>query len=401
MDESFTTKLDRFNKYKDLTDQILKKYAEGTLTDQDITALKNSDFNSTLVVVYILKEVKKFKRDSYNYNFLLDMLSLKNDPKIIVANYLQNKNLNFDILKLIISSYKDLSLSLFIYSISTLIYKICKKKSKRSFKLLKELFDTFELTKAAHKYCSIKISRILDQYKAPPYLRAYFKDKNLVIDTEKFASSDSCKIVNKANRKFSNHLVKPCYKQNLVDGPKCYENKCYPVLERLSFDNVYGNVVLIKINNKPYVVKWNREARHKQENVNEIVLQKIASESGIAPKILTVYDDKDHFYIIMDDLSSMGYKMVGSIRKNIDKVYEAINKALIKLHSINIVHTDLHPDNMFYNAKTDKAIFIDFGKAKLLNIENELENERFKKEDFDKITESYKYNKHYELKKEE
>jgi len=170
------------------------------------------------------------------------------------------------------------------------------------------------------------------------------------------------------------YLQKSCNKQNTVSGSKCYKDKCHKVLKVLSITNrkdpnfnAYGHVVSIKISGKYYVVKWNRQSKLKMSVKNEILIQEMAAKENLAPKILTYYEDQKHYYIIMEDIVKKGFIIINSITEHLDEMFIAIDNALTKLHNLGIVHNDLHSNNIFYNPKTKKVLFIDYGISQLLS----------------------------------
>jgi len=195
----------------------------------------------------------------------------------------------------------------------------------------------------------------------------------------------TCKISDK-------YLIESCPNQDIISGPKCFNNKCYDIDEIISSDkdiSFAGNVVRIIIKSKSYIVKWNRNPLDKESMINEINIQNKISNIDLAPKIHSFYEDTSHFFIFMDDLIELGYDTIGSLYKyknpeksgfrQLDtKVVNAITSAFEKLHFLKIAHKDAHAYNIFYNKETNDVKFIDFGTSKEYETTKEaLINEQF------------------------
>ncbi len=140
----------------------------------------------------------------------------------------------------------------------------------------------------------------------------------------------------------------------------------------------FGMITSINIPNMGLcIIKWNKYPEHKNDMIHEIKMQNIAYTIGLAPKIISFYQDQNHMYIIMTNLNNHGYETLYSLyrkkrqdpnKKDPDqykKIPKKITNKLIdvvnKLHSIGISHRDLHAGNIFYNKKLNDIKIIDFG----------------------------------------
>jgi serine/threonine protein kinase len=181
-------------------------------------------------------------------------------------------------------------------------------------------------------------------------------------------------------------LKQACRGQLDLQGPKCFKNICTRVTGVLSSkDNFLGNVVLIEDPEDPgqqLVVKWNRFSEERENMLTELRIQNIAYAMGLAPKVIEAYEDGRYFFIVMTNLIKKGYRTIHSLfmhdilteywegEGSLDDLYVPeevlmlIAKGLDKLHVQGIIHGDLHPQNVFYNPKLHKIMFIDFGHAR-------------------------------------
>jgi len=156
-----------------------------------------------------------------------------------------------------------------------------------------------------------------------------------------------------------------CIGQKKLKGNKCFEDYCFPITKVLSGNNHFGYVVIVDTDKGKYVVKWN--IRKKDVNMKkEVKFQKEAHRLGLAPKIITYYRTKNNFYIYMENLADKGYKSISELYKKKVPVHvlKKIVKRLCKLHRNGIAHGDIHSENVFYNSKKKKIMFIDFGMSK-------------------------------------
>lgn len=188
-------------------------------------------------------------------------------------------------------------------------------------------------------------------------------------------------------------IAKVCDSQHSLKGNKCFGGECQQVIKVLSSrSNYFGNVVVIKgDNNKNYIVKWNRYSEEKENTLREIKFQDAAASLKLAPVIYETYMHGKHFYIVMEYLNDKGFKSIFDhyIKdKVINKQYKDIiipESVIIRiadacniLHASRISHGDLHPRNVFYNKRTNKVKFIDFGDAMIHKTPAKArENERY------------------------
>ena len=158
-----------------------------------------------------------------------------------------------------------------------------------------------------------------------------------------------------------------------------------------------GTVVMLENN---MIVKWNNEPEDVEDMLNEIRLQNAAVAIGLAPKILGYYRERDYFYVFMENLVAKGYKTVWELYhkdgelKVPNNVLRLTAKGICKLNQMGISHGDIHAENVFYNSKKKKVMFIDFGMAEQHAYpEDALENEV---DELDRILEEF-YEEELEL----
>lgn len=91
------------------------------------------------------------------------------------------------------------------------------------------------------------------------------------------------------------------------------------------------------------------------------MIQQMASEAEIAPKVLTYTKD----YIIMeyiDGITVEQYLEQCESDQDIELIYDIILNAIDKLHSLNIKHNDLMTSNIIIT-KNGKIMIIDYGSS--------------------------------------
>lgn len=105
---------------------------------------------------------------------------------------------------------------------------------------------------------------------------------------------------------------------------------------------------------------------------NEVRMQEEASEIGLAPEIHQVWvsNTQNTGTIIMDALLPPDWTSVQSYTdsktdiKDVSGVFEELIEPVSRLYDeIGVIHGDLHLNNIFYNRKEGKYMFIDFGRA--------------------------------------
>lgn len=172
---------------------------------------------------------------------------------------------------------------------------------------------------------------------------------------------DSCSVVD-------HKLINSCSDKKNI----CALNKCIPIIKQLSTEqNIYGHVY--SIGDSKMVVKVNKVDLGADYVRNEIKNQMLAYKHGLAPKIYDYYvelnkeNDGHKYYIVMENLFKKGYKTFEQIfekEKISANIINNLRKSIIKLNNIGIAHKDLHDQNIFYNKKTKKFKFIDYGASK-------------------------------------
>lgn len=108
----------------------------------------------------------------------------------------------------------------------------------------------------------------------------------------------------------------------------------------------------------------------------EIALQKAAAEVGLAPRILRTFLDeaKNEIVIVMErmpggSLSQYMKTRYNSINQN--ELAEQITHLLRRLHSLGIVHGDVHPYNIMLDKEGEWRL-IDFGWAEQFDRDREI-----------------------------
>lgn len=143
----------------------------------------------------------------------------------------------------------------------------------------------------------------------------------------------------------------------------------FPILGRLIGCGKHGNVYEFLNKNKKYIIKIFDKPN---KNIDkEIFIQQIASDAGIAPKILSYTKD----YIVMEYIE--GNTLEEYSEEDIHKLYNIINKTVDKLHNEKIRHNDLTPGNFIITKKGNKTYvyIIDYGSSEY--------DEDFEDEDFE------------------
>ena len=116
--------------------------------------------------------------------------------------------------------------------------------------------------------------------------------------------------------------------------------------------------------NREFAMKTFRSTKSINRMENEIVLQKIASKAGIAPKIFTV--DKVEKFFVMEKMDS---HLTEEIKKKglSLKWQKEILAVLEKLDNIKVFHNDANLSN--FMLKDGKIFMIDYGFAKAITPE--------------------------------
>lgn len=136
---------------------------------------------------------------------------------------------------------------------------------------------------------------------------------------------------------------------------------------KLIGEGSYGSVYLMTRNDDKYVAKlqkisdYHPAAKIYARTYGEYESQRLFSMIGLAPKVYGVKTCDTHTVFVMD-LVPDGYKLLSDIITSKESVIEAFTALVRDLkiaHSYGLQHGDLNPQNIFYNASTDKILFID------------------------------------------
>ncbi|MEW6351402.1 MAG: serine/threonine-protein kinase PknK, partial [Thermodesulfobacteriota bacterium] len=153
----------------------------------------------------------------------------------------------------------------------------------------------------------------------------------------------------------------------------------YRILERIyesSGSVVYrarsdsdDKTVVVKVLNKPYptrqeIIRYRREFQ-------------ITRSLQDLPGIIRVHDLKEHqntLALILEDFGADSLdKIIGARRPGFRELIEIsvlIAGGLEQIHSARVMHKDINPSNIVYNALTQQLKIIDFGIASALSLEN-------------------------------
>ena len=131
----------------------------------------------------------------------------------------------------------------------------------------------------------------------------------------------------------------------------CFDNDCNYVAKKIRINKDYDEIGCFTMADKVR---------------NELVISKLMSDNDIGPKIYDMSINETEAIMIMDkydgtldDLLHL-YQMDRSIP--IDRILNDLENLIYKMHSLNIVHNDLHLRNVLYTKK-GKIILADFGQS--------------------------------------
>lgn len=174
----------------------------------------------------------------------------------------------------------------------------------------------------------------------------------------------------------------PC-KRVRISGGEC--KGAYKVQDQVG-EGVFGTVYSITSESGcDYAFKVIKKPMLRLFNENEIEMQTRASKAGIASEILQITYNDDSIGIIMEKMDYTVYSFLKDISKlSIDarqiitiKLIKDVFELLEKLHSIDILHNDVHLSNIMWSTKKFKWMLIDFGSA-LLHSKSDIDlNEDF------------------------
>lgn len=173
-----------------------------------------------------------------------------------------------------------------------------------------------------------------------------------------------------------------------VNGDGCTERSTR--VSRPFEKGFYGEVSSVecmkgngKGKNTKYVMKrskWSQDYRQVIEFYNELRFGQLISQLGLGPRIIEAYPTPTHGVIIMEHLpgTTLTQLVIDHIRflqnlahpqqaaKNLGKeVGTMLGNLLYQLHSHGFAHGDLHANNVMFDGKRKKMIFIDFARSSL------------------------------------
>jgi serine/threonine protein kinase len=116
---------------------------------------------------------------------------------------------------------------------------------------------------------------------------------------------------------------------------------------------------------KKYVIKKIKTSKHDSHRMDEIhTLEKLSKEPRCHQGVVCIHDymiENDYIYILMDYIEGIALSDTKVTIRQFESIFlESIN-ILKYLHQQGIVHSDIKPENIMYNRKTNQTTFIDFG----------------------------------------
>lgn len=149
-----------------------------------------------------------------------------------------------------------------------------------------------------------------------------------------------------------------------------------------------------------------------QKIENEIEQQNKAAELGVAPRIFQVMFSTNTSLIIMEKLS---YTLQGKIKhllnspidskdklRELLQILKEVKNLVFTLYSHDIIHNDLHTDNVMFNERLNKFQVIDFGMSRkgirtfpLLRKRSRIENQNWIDNDMERFLDSFSSTVYY------
>jgi serine/threonine protein kinase len=104
------------------------------------------------------------------------------------------------------------------------------------------------------------------------------------------------------------------------------------------------------------------------------ILEKLGTHSQI-PQLLAYFEEKGEFFLVQEYIN--GYSIAREIREKcwqeseIIQFIEELLNLLIFVHSHNVIHRDIKPDNLIRRKQDGKLVLIDFGAVKEISKQTE------------------------------
>jgi serine/threonine protein kinase len=138
-------------------------------------------------------------------------------------------------------------------------------------------------------------------------------------------------------------------------------------------ESLSNKKLIFSVKNEPKLFVKIIEFKTLDEHIsilNEINLQKIASNYNISPKILDYYDRDNVMYIIMEKVyGECIYDIYGELADNVpEKIFTRIQDKLTQLLFLGIEYSDISPYNFIVELETGDIKIIDFGHAKQIKL---------------------------------
>ena len=157
-----------------------------------------------------------------------------------------------------------------------------------------------------------------------------------------------------------------------------FKSCCYPA-NKENACNYITKVVHFPRRNITNANEYSQNYTQKDEFMNELTMQAKAATIGVAPPIRKVLLSKSKGIVIMDsmkeDLEDMMLRYVRDDSITETAAYDIgmdlanqIGEQIMKLHSYNIIHGDIHQNNVMFD-NHNKCKLIDYGMAMVIPME--------------------------------
>ncbi|KAK6641600.1 hypothetical protein RUM44_013315 [Polyplax serrata] len=154
-------------------------------------------------------------------------------------------------------------------------------------------------------------------------------------------------------------------------------NDCFQLHTKVgkgTFSNVYLATLKNSNSTQKYAVKHLTQTCEQSRIQSELrCLQEIGGKDNVVPAELCLSDGNDCVTFIMPYLPHLRFAdYVGKMDVEETRLYmKNLFIALRRVHSFNIIHRDVKPDNFLYNRETKEFLLVDFGLAQAVRTPNQ------------------------------